>query len=548
MIDDRWAPDDEQRLRFLTDGYLVVTPETIGPDHHRALYRRAEELYERNRVASSSTGHLDILGDNLQARVPEIARLLADPAVDGTLANVLGPDYLLHPHSFCHRSSRRDQVFHQDGNLPWNERGYYRAHSSDWAMLFYYPQDVDEDNGPTEVVAGSQYWTVDHELADGGWEPGDRVDRTVDDEVFGSDDLELRDRRQTEALDRGLGVPDLDRRFLHVPAGSVVIAHYDLIHRGSRVIGNPDPRYMYKFYFARVRQPGLAAEDADATGAVAVNLDRRLNAGDPRRPVVEAQWRWLTGRTHPLQVDDSVLAVGAADRLADDLHGSREDRRISAAYRLGRAAAMGDERALSSLAAALAAPTEATRRAAGHGLRQAGAAGTDPLLGGLTAPAPTTRRPAAAALGSRATAADHDAVVALTELLANDPDDLVRSNAAYSLGTVGRCAAPPVASMVVDALLARLAPGVEPDNADGAGFSRSTVRQTAALSLAVVLANHRFGDRLIGAVVELLADESDRYVPGLLLEGLMRTEHIGKAHRRTLLTHLATRRSIEAYR
>jgi hypothetical protein len=485
----------EQRDRFLTDGYLELRPSSISAADNEVLYRRAGDLYDLAASTGSPTAHLDVLGDSLRARVPEIDRVLTDPVIDGVLTGLLGPDYLIHPHCYCHRSSEADQVFHQDGNLPWNERGHVRSHRCDWLMLFYYPQDVDDANGPTEVVPGSQYWTVDHETPDGGWHSGDRVSRDVDPDVFVGPDLDARDRAQREALIDGLGIEGLARRFLHVPAGTVVVAHYDLFHRGSRTTPDAAERYLYKFYFARVHDP--------------VSIAPQPSPGD-HCPVAELERRLLTGR---------------------------EDERVDAAYSLGADAAAGSLPALDALTAALTADAEGARRAAGHGLREAGPLGVSRLLAAVDASGAPTRRVAVAGLGTEAAAATRPAeiVACLSRAVADDPDDLVRSNAAYSLGRIARSLSSseargvgtsPVAE-IVDALLGRLVPGAEPDNAHNAGFSRSTVRQSAAFGLAVVLANHRLGDAHVAAILDLLAGEADRYVRGLIIEGLGKAEARG---------------------
>lgn len=537
---------DDQHLTFLVDGYLTLRPVNLSDEQHRVLYRRAGDLYSLAEATRSPTAHLDILGDNLRARIPEVDELLNDPAIDGALTTVLGPDYLIHPHSYCHRSGDADQVFHQDGNLPWNERGHCRSHRTDWAMLFYYPQDVDDRNGPTEVVAGTQYWTVDNEKPDGTWHSGDRISRSVDPSVFTGNDLDLRDRHQTEALAEGLAVPDPDRRFLHLPAGSAVIAHYDLLHRGSRVVGPADARYMYKFYFARLVEPTAPNRMTGASTDLRAGIPARKRAGIRAeiRTVVDAQWHWSRG-DRPAPVDSPAVA-----RWGELLTDGREDQKVDAAYRLGLAARSGMDagpdaagqaaRSLAILRAALSAETESTRRAAGHGLRQAGVAGVTALLQGLDSSSAPTRRPSAAGLGTVDAAESPEAVTSLIRALGSDPDALVRSNAAYSLGQIGRAPAVDV-EPIAEALLRSLAPGAESDNAFGAGFSRSTVRQSAAFALVQVLANHRLADRWIAALIDGPLRDADRYVEGLIAEGLSRTE-VSSADRRRLLRHLTGRR------
>ncbi|MEL7158589.1 MAG: phytanoyl-CoA dioxygenase family protein [Actinomycetota bacterium] len=516
---------DADYLRFLDEGYLVIQPSSLGPDDHRTLYDRAGELYDLADGGGGPSAHLTVLGDNLRAQVPAIDRVLEDPRVTGALERILGPRPLLHPHSYCHRSSPTDQVFHQDGNLPWNERGHYRSHVGDWAMLFYYPQAVDGTNGPTEVVVGSQYWTIDHETAD-GWHRGDRIDRTVTAEELSHSDPSVRDERLTAALANGLGLPGLERRFVTVPAGSVVLAHYDLIHRGSRTGSATSPRYLYKFYFARVRRGGPGSPRP-------TSAPRPTNSEPGRADVIEAAWRWAHG--------GEALYAGPA---ANGDHGTaahpglaeleREDQRLAAAYGLARA---GDR---SALAAALRGPTEAGRRAASHGLRAMGRAGVEPLVEGLAAASAPVRRASAAGLASHH-AAQPPVVDALVTALATDPDDLVRSLSAYALGLLARAdEADGVA--IAEALVARLVPGAEADNAHGAGFSRSTVRQSAALALVLTMANHRVGS-VLATVADLAGSESDRYVEALLVEALVRADEDlpGDAARR-LLARLAAHR------
>ncbi len=214
---------------------------------------------------------------------------------------------------------------------------------------------------------------------------------------------------------------------------------------------------------------------------------------------------------------------------------------MAAAYGLGRAAASDDQRALEALTAALHGPTEAQRRAAGLGLRQAGRTGVPALLRGLDSASAPVRRPSVAALATLAAAAQPEAVHAVSRAVATDPDILVRSNAAYSLGQMARL--PELdPTPVVEVFLGRLAAGAEPDNATGAGFSRSTVRQSAAYGLAQVLANHRLADQQLEQIAAALPDEPDRYVQGLLVEGLARASHVGPTAQRLLIDFLTARR------
>ena len=133
---------DNQYLDFLSEGFLIIEPSELSRGDHDYLYQRAIDLYEQSNKLKTPTAHLELLGDNLRFLVPEIDKMLNDSAIDEALRSILGDDYILHPHHYVHKTMKVDQVFHQDGNLPWNERGHYRSHRPDWLMLFYYPQSV----------------------------------------------------------------------------------------------------------------------------------------------------------------------------------------------------------------------------------------------------------------------------------------------------------------------------------------------------------------------------------------------------------------------
>ena len=119
-------------------------------------------MHDEARAVGGDSVHLQVIGDNLRARIPLVERLLRSSAVYGALTSVLGDGYLLHPHHFVHEASTTDQSFHQDGNLPWNDRAHYRAHRPNWAMLFYYPQAVTLESGAHRGAARQPI--LDHQL------------------------------------------------------------------------------------------------------------------------------------------------------------------------------------------------------------------------------------------------------------------------------------------------------------------------------------------------------------------------------------------------
>ena len=490
--------DDDQMSQFLAEGYVVLRPRELALDFHREMFRTASELYDEGRRAGGETVHLQYFGDNVVARAPRILELLECPTVTEALTSVLGDGYVLHPHHYVHASSHRDQGFHQDGNLPWNERGHYRSHRPNWAMLFYYPQDVTLENGPTEVLPGSQYWTRDFERGE-RWHPGDAIDRAFNEEVATHPDLDYRDGRLTESL-RGLGVDGLVPRRLPLPAGSVLLAHYDLMHRGVRQ--HPDfhgRRYMYKFYFLRTLEP---TRPSWRNGAARPTSSGPFPAN---RPVVERNWAWLRGETS--EPDGTHEAVKDAQA---------EDARMEAAYLLG-ARARSDDQALDALSAALVDQRESVRRASGYGLGVAGERALDVLCTAADHADATVRRVAVFAIGETRSTQGR-AVEALAARL-EDADDLVRSNAAYALGNLGRCAALP--ETVTETLVDRLDPEVEPDNSTNVGMTRSTVRESIAYALLQLAANGRLSESQRARFAEHAFRDHDRYVRGLAVKALV---------------------------
>ena len=517
---------DDEFEKFLTDGYVLLTPEVPDSmhDHH---YAAAQSLYAKAALLGPErvpgTNHLQLLGDNLPGLVPRLTELLDDPVVAGALTSLLGNDYVLHPHCFCHRSGAPDQAFHQDGNLPWNERGHYRSHRPDWAMIFYYPQAVTRELGPSEVVPGTMYWTRNSEKPDGTWYAGDAMDRTLDRKVLADDNFALRDTAIAGSVDK-LGVPELGRRFITVPKGSVLLAHYDIVHRGSRALpGHPD-RFMYKFYFARTREP------------VGPSWNNRREAPElsrvrpELRPVVQHIWSWCRGEV-PEPESGTIRCPADAD----------EATRIAWAYRAGEAARSGDATALAALLDWLDDDAEALRRTAGYGLRNAGAAALPGVMDAVQSPRAGTRRYAAFALGNASNAMSPEAAQTLVDILDSDPDDLARSNAAYALGHLAR-AAGPAAGTIADALLAHVLPGMEPVNTTAGGMARSTVRESAAYGLLQGAVNGTLSSRHIDRILdEVVFRDEDRYVQGLLTEALLRVD-LDAAQMNRLGRQLASRR------
>ena len=147
---------DEQMREFIVNGYLVFEP-TVPEGTHEACYERL------NQIIDSELNP----GNNILPRVPAMRHVLNSPEVRGALISVLGPNYLEHPHRYCHplkpveeavpeaeAEERLRRNCHQDGYTP---MGHPRQHYLRYARIMYYPQDSPVELGPTHVIPGTQF-------------------------------------------------------------------------------------------------------------------------------------------------------------------------------------------------------------------------------------------------------------------------------------------------------------------------------------------------------------------------------------------------------
>ena len=369
-------------------------------------------------------------------------------------------------------------------------------------MLFYYPQAVTLEAGPTEVLPGTQYWTTDFEKDDGTWHRGDALDKNLRHGELASDDLAARDRRIQSVVDL-LGVDGIRRHKIEVPAGGAVLAHYDLMHRGSRMnAAFPGRRFMYKFYYFRASDPETPTWRNGAEAPV----------GRPRNPsiepIVDAAWHWLRGET------DWCAQVAHADQVQRIQCAKAEDERVRLAYEIG-ALARHDAGMRRHLRTLLFSDTEALRRNMVYAIGIAGAV-CEPIVMAAMASADARVRRVGAYAAGEARIGTSAVVEALFARLEEDDDDLVRSNAAYALGLIGRRS---MAMVSPARLLKRLDPAVEGDNTTNGGMRRSTVR----VNVIYAVSNLRALDSAdLRVVADIGLEDHDRYVRGLAVALLER--------------------------
>ncbi len=434
---------DEQVRQFIADGYVILQP-SLPRELHESIRRRLDESIP------DRTGNP---GNNILPLVPEMRHVLKSPEVHGALQTLLGPDYLEHPHRFCHveeppedpgldRAAKLAANCHQDSYTPLARP---RHHHIRYARVMYYPQDTPDSLGPTHVI------------------PGTHLNTTLNE------------------AERARPLP------VSGPAGTVSITHFDIGHAaGINLSGQR--RFMVKFIYQRASLPqadGRAGpdhrwSDPERYGGDRMSLawshlwDWLRGAGDryaslrngalPHRQPRVGVSALVSALEHDRPDADRVAAAETLATLAGDaapavsalmscLNRRPDPVRVAAVYALG---AIG-EPAVSALIASLrgrgdAASMMRTRMAeqhrrhgsiesalrlddAAYALSAIGTAAVPPLLDLLERGDGWARMNAAFALGEM----DRQALAAVPALIdaLDDPSHLVVRTVADALGAIG---------------------------------------------------------------------------------------------------------------
>ena len=296
---------DLELCQFLDLGYHIIDSSDIPESTHDRLFNAAADIHQRRSELSNPIASLETIADNLHVQIPLLNDVLESDALDGAMSSVLGPGYFRYGHSFIHLSGTYDQTYHKDSPLPWGTRGGLRSHRPNWAMVFYYPQAVTLEMGPTEILPGTQYWNVNRE-GSGRTEGEDRFDGTISPAaVDGMSEAERTQHFRTQAQDFDRYVNPLR---LELPKGSLLLVHFDLFHRGTRSVSD-DNRFMYKFWYVRTTEPSVTKSIR--------SID--YQACDPRRqPVIakNAAWLGLDVRTSTAGSLENQAVVQEAERMA----------------------------------------------------------------------------------------------------------------------------------------------------------------------------------------------------------------------------------------
>ncbi len=408
--------DDDQMRDFIVNGYVAVKTG-LPVVHHQRVCAQLDEML----------GGIGNLGNNVLPLIPEIQKVFDDPAVRGALTSVLGQNYLMHPHRYCHLNAPGSdgQQAHKD---TYEGEEQVKRHRCRWVLVFYYPQNTTADMGASAVLSGTQYY----ETADAA--------RTHPEKVLCGE------------------------------AGTVVIAHYDLWHRATANTSTKK-RYMLKFLLTRQEEPSKPTwhcKDTDWRAPQDMAFQERQEA------LWRSLWEWNCGRLVQangcivsggyqngqlmdcLDDRDEVVGINAAyilatngDAIASDLVGKLRNGGAPAwrhaMYSLG---AMGVS-AVDTLTEALGDPCEKVRIGAAFALGDTGLGGQkaiSSLTGALADESAWVRRHAVEALGHIG-AASGESTLEIAQLL-DDEHEWVRDNVARALAKIGPAAGAAVSALV----------------------------------------------------------------------------------------------------
>lgn len=387
MFDSKYLLSDDQMAQFIAHGYVQL--QTDFPEKfYKTVLHKMSEVY-------SKEGNP---GNNLVPRIPEIQQIFDHPTIKGALTSVLGPDYVMHAHRHGHynRPGTSDGGWHKD-NYWGNEKT--RNHLPWSAMIFYYPQDVTPDMGPTGIVPGSQ-------------------------------------NRYKFNKNEELNLPVVGK------AGTFALISYDIWHRASANSSLND-RYMLKFLFFRLKAPTQPEWNNQRSGWQPPN---DMHPIKENRQLWEHVWNWMSGsptwqgRTDRQDVSASATDDRGIDELANALVGDDENEALNAAYALAAKGTEGIQALVEGLKHSDPGVVDpysfSVPRLSAHGLAAAGAPAVPALIGALDEKYenPDVRGQIAFALGEIGEQAS-SAVPKLIEIMQED-SAFIRQHVVEALGMI----------------------------------------------------------------------------------------------------------------
>ncbi|MBT6350183.1 MAG: hypothetical protein HOJ50_13570 [Proteobacteria bacterium] len=381
---------DEQVQHYIADGYIIVD-SNLDSSFHSSVTEQVAYVLE-NEIPHP--------GDNIVPRVPALNVLCDAPTVRGALISLLGSQFAFLPHRFPHNSeplgeSHAPQITAFDGRpkmakgsisaATWHQDGHASCGRTRWhtlraANVFYFPHDTPLHMGPTRFLAGSHLYATLHDIC-------------------------------------------AEQAVMHmIPAGSVVIADFDLAHAGTP--NNSDRgRYMVKFVALRTEEPIAPTWDHQKpTWHTPTDLSTPQDL-----PVVWASlWNWLRG----VDRGEGITVPDRQDlpRLIAGMRSESQQERLSSLY---DAAAIGAP-AVDGLIHALLQTAGQDKHLSPDPRSKAQSGKSERHLNRFFAEGQFTPEDVAIALG----VIGAPAVPRLVELLRHE-DPWIRLNAVYAMGDAG---------------------------------------------------------------------------------------------------------------
>ena len=431
MRANEYLLSDEQIRDFVINGYLQVQTHLDDAVHH-TIFEQTNRLL--GQPTGRATGSPDNPQNNILPLVGELWKVLEAPQVVGALTSILGDGYVMLPHRHCHTNvpvaplpdGNRGitMVPHRDGQAGCHKP---RHRVPRWAILFYYPQECPDRQGPTALIPQT------HLLP--------RLTTALDLEI------------PLAVVPEPVGGYRLPANYVHrrltslaSGLGAVSMMHFDLGHSVLTNIAEKI-RYGHKFVFMRTqepRRPSWANRDLDWRSAA------DTEDGGGNEIAWTYIWNWMTGAEDLFRRAPDVPAdpdsIAQLQRLLDS--GVEADR-LRATNGLGFARDAATP-AIAALVRALDDDSPRVQLNAGYALGAVGAAAIDPLIAALEgyedlyrAYPPYGIGHAAHALG----AIGKPAAPALARALGSRHAH-VRANAAYALGEMGHAASSALGALV----------------------------------------------------------------------------------------------------
>ncbi|MDA1298551.1 MAG: HEAT repeat domain-containing protein [Proteobacteria bacterium] len=285
----------EELLRGFVEDGVVTMPSSLEEDTHTSLYESTKRLFGSMRDGFNPH-------NNVLPMLPKLWDVLDDPHLQAALSTILGDNYLIHPHRHPHITpSTPDrtapammQHFHKDGHAV---KPRPRHREPWWLILFYYPQAVSMEYGPTGVLKGT------HVLP--GLTRGPINPKVLPE--ISSEGNELR-------LDDNYVQPRVTP--MTCSAGTLALCHFDIGH-GAMLNVTEDYRWAIKFVVMRTERP---SQGERLTIPTDTPISRHLvswlghNPGEKRSAMALSDWHSDIGGDDPLNRVNALYSSHVVDK------------------------------------------------------------------------------------------------------------------------------------------------------------------------------------------------------------------------------------------